>query len=197
MSDKCRVPPLRCVRIGLLLALIASPVLAADPLTLFLLRILRDQVVTSAIESGVGAAQAAPRPAAAAPEAAPAFSDDGQRLRRLIDESFVHLSQRQREELHTSLRGMLEDPKNAAVRSDILAEFTRQAVAMRDAHRHLAQLTEADMNLIAADARVEFAKLPPDQRQQMLQALRAGVPGMPRAFSERVLTEFASVPDAR
>lgn len=183
---------LGCHATGLLLVFISAPALAADPFTLFVLRMLRDQAITSVLESGVGTAQQPPGPAL--PLLQP--SGESQRLSRLIDESFMHLSAPQRAELHASLQAMLADPKNAAVRSDILAEFTRQAVAMRDAHRHLARLTEADMRLIAADARMEFSRLPPEQRRQMLQALRNGVPGMPQVLNELILAEFASVPPA-
>lgn len=184
--------PLRCFTAGLLLGLMASPVFAADPFTLFVLRILRDQAITSALESGVGAAQQPSRPGPAAPSALQP-SDESQRLRRLIDESFVHLSARQREELHASLMRMLNDPKNGPMRAEIIGVFTDQAVAMRDAHRHLARLTEADLRLIAADARVEFSRLPPEERRQMMQALRHGVPGMPRGLNDLLLSEFDSV----
>lgn len=180
---------LRAATLGIAFCTVAAPATAVDPLTLFLLRMLRDQAITSAIESGARMAPQASRPGPGTPY----ISDESQRLRYLIDESFVHLSARQRVELHASLLRMLGDPKNAEVRSDILAEFTRQAVAMRDAHRHLARLTEADMRLIAADARAEFAKLPQDERQQMLQALRQGVPGMPRELNELLIAEFNSV----
>jgi hypothetical protein len=178
---------LRSVAICLLLG--STPAFAADPFTLFVLRMLRDQAITSALESGVGAVQQPSRPGLAAP---PALQppDESQRLRRLIDESFVHLSARQREELHASLMRMLNDPKNGPMRAEIVGVFIGQAVAMRDAHRHLARLTEADLRLIAADARVEFVRLPPEERRQMIQALCHGVPGMPQALSEMLLAEF-------
>jgi len=190
------VTTLRRALVGLILCSASAPGFAADPFTLFVLRMLRDQAITSALESGVGAAQQPSRPGPAAAPPALQPSDESQRLRRLIDESFVHLSARQREELHASLMRMLNDPKNGPMRAEIVGVFTGQAVAMRDAHRHLARLTEADLRLIAADARTEFARLPPEERQQMIQALRHGVPGMPQVLSEMLLAEFAGVPPA-
>jgi len=68
---------------------------------------------------------------------------------------------------------------------------------MRDAQRYLALLSEADMKLIAAEARAEFEKLPLEQRRQMMQALQHGVPGMPRELNDKMLAEFNSVPQAR
>jgi hypothetical protein len=127
----------------------------------------------------------------------PQTSPEGTWLKGLIDDSFLHLGPAQREELHASLQKMLADPRNAAVRSEIMAEFTRQAVAMRDAHRHLSRLSETDMRRVAEDARGEFERLPPDQRKQLLHALQQGVPGMPRALHDMILAEFASVPAAR
>ncbi|MBI3043219.1 MAG: hypothetical protein HYY78_10395 [Betaproteobacteria bacterium] len=183
---------------GLVLAACASTAMAADPFVLFLLRMIRDQTVSSAIESGVTSAQQKPKPPSAAP--APLVSQppsDGQWLRALIDESFVHLSARQREELHASLARILADPNNAAHRSTIIAEFTAQAVAMRDAHRQLSRLSDSDMRQIAAEARAEYARLPQAQREQLLQALQDGVPGMPRALHDLMLAEFNNVPADR
>lgn len=189
---------MRVALIGLMLASFSQAALAADPLTLILLRMLRDQVITSVIESGVSASRQGAKPGVAtAPFASPQPSGESQRLKQLIGESFVHLAPHQREDLYASLMRMLNDPKNAPMRAEIVGEFTQQAVAMRDAHRRLARLTETDMRLIAADARSEFAKLPPGERQQMLQVLQHGVPGLPRALNEMILAEFGNVPPAR
>ena len=189
----------RAARIGVLGFIIAFPgPAAADPFVLFLLRMMRDQAISSAIEAGATPSSPAPKPQAAVPpREAPQLSGEGQWLKSLIDESFVHLGSQQREELHASLVRILGDPNNAAVRSTIIAEFTAQAVAMRDAHRQLSRLTEPDMRRLALEARVEFARLPPDQRQQLMQALQQGVPGMPRAFNDMLLAEFGSVAAAR
>jgi hypothetical protein len=179
---------------GLALAGIASPAAAADPLTLFLLRMLRDQVISRAIEAGVSASQSQPqaKPEVPVPSREP-VPPEGQWLRGLIDESYAHLNAQQREELHASLMRILADPKNAAVRADIIAEFTRQSIAMRDAHRQLSRLSESDMKTIAVEARQEFERLPPEQRQQLMQALRQGVPGVPRALHDMMMAEFSSV----
>jgi len=180
--------------IGLVLMGFTQAAVAADPFVLFLLRMLRDQAITSTIEAGI-AGQQPGTPAPAPPVvAAPQADPESRQLRRLIDESFLHLGPQQREELHASLQKMLSDPRNAAVRADIIAEFTRQATAVRDAHSHLSRLSEPDMRRLAAEARVEFARLPADQRRQLLQALQHGVPGMPRALHDLMLAEFRSVP---
>lgn len=184
----------RVVLIGAIFASWSAAAVAADPLTLFLLRMLRDQVISSSIEAGVGVAreQSSSASVPVIPRAEPPPAAEGQWLKGLIDESFIHLGQQQREELHASLLKILNDPKNAAERSLIISEFTGQAIAMRDAHRALSRLSEADMKAIVAEARREYEKLPSGQRQQMLQVLQHGVPGMPRTLNDLMLSEFNS-----
>lgn len=190
----------RAVRIiiaGLILATGSTAAQAADPLVLFVLRMLRDQVISSGIQAGIEASQEKSKPAApiVIPRSVPQADDPW--LRGLIDESFVHLGPQQREELYASLMKMLNDPKNEAMRPTIIAEFTAQAIAMRDAHRQLSRLSADDMRTIATEARREYERLPAEQRQQMLQVLQHGIPGMPRALNDLMLAEFGSVPTAR
>jgi hypothetical protein len=182
--------------LGLCLAVILSTAGAADPFVLFLLRMLRDQAISSAIESGATSTRQPDRPPAyAVPPAVP--GTEAERLRQLIDESFVHLGPGQREELHASLLRILDEPKNAAQRREILAAFTARAEATRQSHVQLSRLTEDQMRTVAAEARVEFARLPRDQQREMLQVLERGVPGMPRTLHELILAEFRSVGAAR
>ena len=167
---------------------------AVDPLVLFLLRMIRDTAISSALQAGVESVTAKPesQPVVAIPRLAPLPQSEGQWLRGLIDESFIHLSVGQREELHASLTRMLNDPRYAQSRSAILAEFTGQAIALRDAHMRLAGLTPDQMRAIAVEARREYVRLPAAQREQMLQVLQHGIPGMPRTLNEMMLGEFSS-----
>jgi hypothetical protein len=186
----------RCavVLIGTMCAGWFSTAAAVDPLVLFLLRMIRDSAASSAIQAGVEAATAKPepQPAAALPRLAPLPQSEGQWVKQLIDESFIHLSAAQREELFVSLTRMLNDPRYVQSRSVILAEFTGQAIALRDAHRRLAGLTPDQMKAIAVEARQEYERLPAAQREQMLQVLQHGIPGMPRALNDMMLAEFGS-----
>ena len=56
----------------------------------------------------------------------------------------------------------------------------------------MSRLSEADMKVIVANARREYERLPSEQRQQMLQVLQHGVPGMPRTLNDLMLAEFSS-----
>ncbi len=195
-------PAVRIAVFGFALASSSAATLAAEPLVLFLLKMMRDQAISSSIEAGVEAARAR-KPgeegafAASPPPTAPPLATKGQWLKGLIDDSFVHLSPAQREELYASLLKILNDPKYAAVRPTIIAEFTSQAIAIRDSYRKLSRLSESDMKAIAIEARREYERLPSEQRQQMLQVLQLGIPGIPRTLNELMLVEFSSVPTMR
>lgn len=171
---------------------------ALDPIVLFLLKMIRDSVASSAIEAGVDASQkpATPAPIDSYPRLTPP-PPEGQWLRSLIDESFAHLSSAQRDELHLSLMRILNEPRYAESRGMILAEFTQQAIATREAYRQLAGLSANQMKSIAVEARREYERLPADQRQQMLQVLQHGIPGMPRTLNDVMLAEFSSAGPAR
>jgi hypothetical protein len=169
---------------------------AIDPIVLFLLKMIRDSVASAAIEAGVEASQKPAPPPAPFPRLTPP-PPEGQWLKSLIDESFAHLSGAQRDELHASLMRILNEPRHAEARGMILAEFTRQAIAMRDAHRHLARLSADQMKEIAVEARREYERLPVEERKEMLQLLQHGIPGMPRTLNDMMLVEFTSAVAAR
>ena len=170
-----------------------APAAALDPLVLLLLRMVRDSVISKSVEAGVEVVTADKEgePPAEIPRLAPLPASEGQWLKSLIDESFVHLSAEQRAELLASLMRTLNDPRYAQMRSTILAEFTGKAIAMRDAQRRLAGLNDEQMRAIAVEARQEFERLPAEQREQMLQVLRHGIPGMPRALNDIMLAELS------
>jgi len=193
---------LRLALIGAAFALWTTPSFAIDPLVLFLLKMLRDQVITSAMEAGYDAAREAyenPPLAPAAPPlmigmapAVPPGASESERIRALIDESFIHLTPQQRAELHASFMKIVNDPANAGRRQALIAEFTIQANNLRDAHRLLSQLSDDSMRGLVVQARQEYEKLPPEQQAQMLQVLRRGIPGVPQALNQMMLSEFSS-----
>jgi pyruvate-formate lyase-activating enzyme len=175
-----------------LLAIWPSVSLAADPLTLLLLRFMRDKIISSAIESAVEQAQ---RSEPARPLIIPRAPYDlnDRELKALIDEGFVHLSDAQREEVYASVKRMLADPKNAALRPLLVQELAVKASAVRQAHEQLAGLSPERKKTIATEAREEYEKLPPEERQQMIEVLRSGVVPIPRDLNDMILAEFSSV----
>jgi hypothetical protein len=191
---------LRLALIGAIFASWSTASFAVDPLVLFLLKMLRDQVISSAVEAGYDAARdaydappvVAPLVVPGMPPSLPPGASEGERLQALIDQSFIHLTPRQRAELYASFMKIVNDQANAAQRQVLIAQFTIQANKLRDAHRILSQLSDADMRGIVAQARREYEKLPAEQRAQMLQVLRRGIPGVPQALNEMMLAEFGS-----
>ncbi len=183
----------RGVFITLLLATAAVPAHAADPLSLFLLKMLRDQLATSVLESAVNSIP----PAAAKPSAPSALAGvygvSEEQLRMLVDAGFVHLTATQRAEIHASVMRMLADPQNALARPLIIEELALKAAAVRGAHERLSALTAAEKRAIAVDARSEYERLPPQEREQMLQLLQARVAPIPRDLSDLILAEFSTV----
>jgi hypothetical protein len=170
---------------------------AADPLTLILLRLLRDQVITSAAQAAYEGAQrrdGPPGPTAQPLYIPPAPYDleDG-RLRALIDEGFVQLSAAQRDEVFASLKRILADPQHAAARPVIIQELALKASATRQAHERLSRLTAAEKRTVAEQAREEYERMPVEERAQMLQVLRSGALPIPRDLNELILAEFGRV----
>lgn len=181
----------RGVFITLLLASAAAPLhaQAAEPLTMYLLKMLRDQMVSSALESAVnGAKSAVPAPP---PAVKGVYGISEEQLRGLIDTGFVHLSSAQRAEIYASLGKMLADPKNAAARPLIIEELALKAAAVRGALERLAALTDAEKRAIAADARSEYERLPEEERSQMVRLLQMRVAPIPRDLNDLILAEFA------
>jgi hypothetical protein len=165
---------------------------AADPLTLLLLSILRQQI-TSAIEEAIEQSQRErERAAALAPPPSP-FDIDDQKLRALIDEGFVYLSASQRAEVFASVKRVLDDPRNAAMRPTLVQELAIKASAARQAVEELRSLSDAQKRTLAVQAREEYEKLAPEERQKMLQVLQAGVAPLPRDLNEMILAEFRNV----
>jgi hypothetical protein len=182
--------------LGLVLAIWASSAVAADPLTLILLRLLRDQIISAAAQAAYESAQAASKPPAGPVVFSPHPYDlDDSKLRTLIDEGFVHLTAAQRDEVFASVKRILADPKNAAVRFHIIEELALKASAVRQAHEQLNNLSEARKRSIVSEARESFQALPAEERQQMIGVLQSGVVPIPRDLNDMILAEFRSVPE--
>jgi signal transduction histidine kinase len=187
---------------AVLLAVLAAPA-AADPITLILLRILRDQLITRSLEAAWD--QRAPSAVASVPTSlftpapaslfAPTHVENlnDQQIRQLIDDGFVHLSLAQRDEVYADVQRILSDPEHAVSRRAIVEELATKALAVRQSHDMLRQLSAAQKQLAAEQARTEYAKLPLEERQQIVQLLRTGTVPIPRDLSEAILAEFATV----
>ena len=183
----------RGVFITLLLAQAAAPLhaQAAEPLSLYLLRMLRDQAISKGIEAAV---TSVPVPPPAPALLTNVYGITEEQLRGLIDVGFVHLTSGQRAAIYSSLTRMLADPQNALARPLMIEELAVQASVVRGTLERLAALTSAEKRAIVADARAEYARLPDAERGQLLQLLQARVAPIPRDLNDQILAALTGAP---
>lgn len=182
--------------LGLLLLVWCSASFAVEPLTLILLRVLRDQLITSSAQAVVeGVQRESDRPGVAILPPPPYALED-RKLRTLIDEGFVHLTAAQRDEVFTGVRRGLADPKNAHLQPMIIQELALKASAMRQAHEQLNNLSYGEKKAIAGQARYEYTGMSSGERLQMIQVLQSGIAPIPRDLNDMILAEFDRVPAA-
>jgi hypothetical protein len=188
----------RCL-IGVLCLVLSTGAAAMDPILLLVLRLIRDQVIAASIEKGVGAMlqDSAPKAptfgyALATP---PVLSGtEEERIRTIIDESFLHLSASQRDAVFAGMQKILSDPQHAQNKPFIVAEFTLKARSVRDSYRSLDRLSSAEKRALAAQAKEEFRRLPPNERQGMLEVLQSGMLPLPRDLNAIMLSELNTIP---
>lgn len=172
----------RAIVIALLLAF-TGPALAVDPVLMFLLSAAREMIVKAAAREQAAAAAEPPAAVATYPGTVVQPAD----LKRLIDESFTYLSQAQRREIFDSLHAALMDPKNAAVRGPMIEYFAERAIAVRAAQDRLANLSQPEKALLAADFRKQVAALPEEEAAQIADLLRRNLLPVPSDLNEMLL----------
>jgi len=186
----------RTLCVGLVFATFCLPAYSIDPITLLLLRVIRDKVISAGIENAVERAtlrQSTPE-LQRAPRGVPKGGIDDGQLRQIIDEGFVHLSSSQRNEVYSSVRLIIADPKNAAEVPVIIAELAFKASGARQAYEQLNTLSSSQKRRVVAEAREEYEKMPTEAREQMLSALRQRVAPLPVDLAEMILAELNRVP---
>lgn len=102
----------RCV--VYLLLLCSASAACADPVLILLLRMIRDQVITSSLEAGIASLRQAPSLSPpgygfALPTPPVPHGSEESRVRALIDDSFLHLSGAQRDAVFASMQKLLND----------------------------------------------------------------------------------------
>lgn len=170
-----------------------------DPILLLLLRMVRDQVITSSLQAGVEALTEEPQPRAptfgyALPSSPLEKGSEEQHLKAIVDDSFPHLNSAQRGAVLARMQDILRDPKNAPNKAQIVAEFSLTARTVREGYRQLDSLSRSEKRAIAAQAREEFRRLPAGERKQLLEVLQTGMLPVPRDLSDIMVAEFSSLP---
>lgn len=180
----------RFLRKGVLFTLLFAGVVtpaAADPIVMFLIGIARDL-----IEAQITRSRNAPA-AQFVPDLSRVYPGTGvepDHVRRLIDDSFLYLSEAQRKEIFESLNAALMDPKNAAVRGTMIEYFAEKALTVRAAQLKLAQLSSRDKERLAAEFRKEITALSDEDQTQLGELLRSGLLPVPTDLNQMLLAAF-------
>jgi len=161
---------------------------AADPIVLFLLGIARDMVIKHAVTRLQERASQPTLPDPSRVYAGTSVEHD--HLRRLIDDSFLYLSDSQRREIFDSLHAELSKPKNAAVRLPMIQYFAEKALTVRAAQLKLAQLSWSEKQRVAQEFRAELAALSDEDYAHLGELLRSGLLPVPSDLNQLLLTAF-------
>lgn len=111
-------------------------------------------------------------------------------IRRLIDDSFLYLADRQRQEIFDSLNAELMNPKNAAVRSAMIQYFMDRALVLRAAQLRLAQMPWSEKERMAREFKAEISSLPAEDQAQIGELLRKGMLPVPGDLNQLLLATF-------
>lgn len=170
---------------------------AIDPVTLILLRMLRDKVVLRLADAAVERALRPdePTPFASVPPPLPGIPPstmpEPERMRFLVDRNFTYLSGGERNRVYDALMAALNDPAHAHQRGEIIASFTQTAIAVGEAQRLLDRLTAREKREIAAAAADAYQALSPADQAEMLRVLRAREAPIPQDLNGMMLQAMA------
>lgn len=179
-------PGTRCIALALCLLCVAAPgtVRALDPLSLVLLRLLRDHVITAQLEAAL-----APRAEPAPPAPVARYAGD---LKSIVDLGFPHLDAAQRSAVHERLAQLMNEAADQHERDMILGEFVKGATAARRAHQVLAGLTAAQKRAIASEAAAAYRGRDPQALAEAIILLRSSAIPIPADLRELMLAEFTA-----
>ena len=185
----------RLLRWGVLFTLLgafALPIHAADPLLMFLLGFAKN-VIERKIQEG----NRAPAPLEVMPDLGktyPGTTVEPDVIRRLIDDSFLYLSEAQRTEIYTAFNKALLDPKNAAMRGAMIEHFARKALAVRAAQVRLSQLSTREKQMLAAEFKRETEGATDAELVQLREVIQLGLLPVPMDLSQMFLTVLEARP---
>ncbi|HEY9446510.1 MAG TPA: hypothetical protein VIQ62_05495 [Burkholderiales bacterium] len=167
------------------------PSQALDPLSLMVLRMLRDQIISAGLEAQLRAQPSRESAATDARALEQAEISAPRELRALIDEGFPHLDRTQRDAVYAKLRQALDDPQNAQSRGLMLQQFRVTATAAGQAHQAFSELTLEQKKAIAVQAAETYRDKPPEEMRQLIELLNASAVPIPRDLRDLMLAELA------
>lgn len=113
-----------------------------------------------------------------------------EQIRRLIDDSFLYLGDRQRQEIFDSFNAELLKPKNVAVRGAMIEYFTDRALVVRAAQLQLARMPWSEKERMALEFKAELAGLPPEEQKKIAELLRDRMLPVPGDLNQLLLATF-------
>jgi hypothetical protein len=181
----------RLLRRGVLFTLLFAGLVApaaADPILMLLMSIARNMVINHAQKPN--SEKQLEIPIIETSNVYPGTLVEPDQIRRLIDDSFLYLGDRQRQEIFDSLNAELLNPKNAAVRGAMIEYFIDRALILRSAQLRLAQMSWSEKERMAREFRSEIAALPPEDQAQIAELLRKRMLPVPSDLNQLLLAAF-------
>ena len=172
--------------------LCTTPARAFDPILMFLIGMARE-ITYEAFATSQNPRAPAEEPL---PEVYPGTMVEPSKLRAMIDESFVYLSERRRDALFQAFHDELIKPQNAAVRASMIAYFTEHALAVRMVLQRLSKLTENEMRMLSAEFAVQARTLASDDRENLRKVLEEGLLPVPPDLNKMLVAEIRALPPA-
>lgn len=172
----------------------ALPARAADPILMFLLGFAKN-----VMERQIANSLRAPAPAEPLPDLGktyPGTAVEPQIVRRLIDDSFIYLSEDQRAEIFESFNRALLNPVNAPIRGQMIEHFARTALAVRAAQVRLSQLSYREKQMLAAEFKEEIAGIGDAEIELLRGVLEKGLLPVPMDLNQLFLATLESRPAA-
>lgn len=108
-------------------------------------------------------------------------------LRRLIDDSFLYLSEAQRAEVFDSLHAQLMKPEMAAVRAPMIEYFAVHALQVRAAQIRLSKLSDSEKQRLADELKSDAKTLSAEQVSELRDALHRNLLPVPADLNRLLL----------
>jgi hypothetical protein len=181
----------RLLRSGVLFTLLFAGLVApaaADPILMLLMSIARNMVTNHAQKPD--SEKLLENQILDTANVYPGTLVEPDHIRRLIDDSFLYLGDRQRQEIFDSLNAELLKPKNAAVRGAMIEYFTDRALVVRAAQLQLARMPWSEKERMALEFKFELAGLPPEDQKQIGELLRKRMLPVPGDLNQLLLAAF-------
>ena len=183
-------PPLRlrsrCAALFLSLSLVALPA-RADPVVMFLLGFARN-LLESSKSQATPLARLGP---AELPKTYPGTVVQPEHLQRLIDDCFLHLSQKQRGELFDTLNAELLKPANAAVRGEMIQYFAQTALQVRALQMRLSQLSGVEKEALVDEFSQSIAGMSARERAEFQTIVEQRLLPIPSDLGEMLAARIA------